>query len=77
MTIKEALFKAEDLTIKTWALAGLAQAVNEAIYRGEFAPEAYEGAMFQLVRMAVEVSDETQVAIDGLFAAIKENNGSK
>lgn len=70
MTIKEAVFKAEDLTIKTWTLASMVQAVNEALYRGGFSAEAYEGAMFQLVQAAAAIRDETQEAIDDLFAAL-------
>lgn len=71
MPIKDAVFKTEDLVVKTWSLASMALAVSEAIYRGNFSASSYEGAMFQLVQTAAEVRDETQEAVDDLFAAMR------
>ena len=73
MSIKDAVFNAEDLVIRTWEVASLALSIQEGIYYGMFAVEHYEGAMNVLVEKAEAVSKQANEAINGLFDAVREN----
>lgn len=46
-------------------------AIQEAIYRGTFSVEAYQGAMSALVAKAEAVRDQTQQAVDELTSAYR------
>ena len=71
MSMKKAVAKAEDLVPSVWELASMALAIQEAIYRGTFSVEAYQGAMSALVAKAEAVRDQTQQAVDELTSAYR------
>ena len=71
MSMKQAVGKAEDLVPGVWELASMALAIQEAIYRGTFSVEAYQGAMSALVAKAEAVRDQTQAAVDELTNAYR------
>ena len=71
MTMKKAVAQAEDLVPGVWELASMALAIQEAIYRGTFSVEAYQGAMSALVAKAEAVRDQTQTAVDELTSAYR------
>lgn len=71
MSMKKAVAKAEDLVPGVWELASMALAIQEAIYRGTFSVEAYQGAMSALVAKAEAVRDQTQAAVDELTSAYR------
>lgn len=75
MTVKEIAFKHEDLAMKTWSLASTVVALNEALFQGGYAASTYEGAFYQLVLTAHDISCSTQALIDDLFAALRESEG--
>ena len=60
--LKKAVGKAEDLVPGVWELASMALAIQEAIYRGTFSVEAYQGAMSALVAKAEAVRAEVRKA---------------
>ena len=49
----------------------MALAIQEAIYRGTFSADAYQGAMSALVAKAEAVRDQTQAAVDELTSAYR------
>lgn len=69
--IMEAVSTAEDLVVGTWEVASQALAVQEAIYRGTFSVEAYQGSMSALVAKAEAVRNQTQQAVDELTSAYR------
>ena len=69
--LKKAVGKAEDLVPGVWELASMALAIQEAIYRGTFSADAYQGAMSALVAKAEAVRDQTQTAVDELTSAYR------
>ena len=69
--LKKAVGKAEDLVPGVGELASMALAIQEAIYRGTFSVEAYQGAMSALVAKAEAVRDQTQQAVDELTSAYR------
>lgn len=71
MTTKEIAFRSEDLGLKTWALASVTLALNEALYHGTFGASEYEGAMYLLIQMTQEVSEEANAITESLFATLK------
>lgn len=71
MSMKQAVRKVEDLGPQAWELASMALAIQEAIYRGTFSVEAYQGAMSALVAKAEAVRDQTQTAVDDLTSAYR------
>ena len=75
MSMKKAVAKAEDLVPGVWELASMALAIQEAIYRGTFSVEAYQGAMSALVAKAEAVRDQTQAAVDELTSAYRQIAG--
>lgn len=76
MSIKDIAFKAEDLDTKTWSLAGLVRALNDAIYNGTFERSAYEGAFFTLSMMAQQIDEEAKALTSALFAAFRAESSS-
>lgn len=71
MSMKQAVRQVEDLGPQAWELASMALAIQEAIYRGTFSVEAYQGAMSALVAKAEAVRDQTQQAVDELTSAYR------
>ena len=71
MSMKQAVGKVEDLAPQAWELASMALAIQEAIYRGTFSVEAYQGAMSALVAKAEAVRDQTQQTVDELTSAYR------
>lgn len=69
--LKKAVGKVEDLGPQAWELASMALAIQEAIYRGTFSADAYQGAMSALVAKAEAVRDQTQAAVDELTSAYR------
>ena len=69
--VKKAAGKGEDLVPGVGELASMALAIQEAIYRGTFSADAYQGAMSALVAKAEAVRDQTQQAVDELTSAYR------
>lgn len=77
MTVREISFNSEDTGMKAWQVASLAAAINEAIFRGSYDVETYEGALFTLVCLAGELQTEVRALTDNLFEALGNENKSE
>lgn len=61
----------EDISIGLRNLTGLGLAVYDALYRGTFTPEAYEGAVFILTQEIQRISDATDKIVNEMYEELK------
>lgn len=61
----------EDISVGLKNLTGLCYAVYEALYRGAFTPDAYEGAVFILLQETQRLSDLSEVIVTKMFESQK------
>lgn len=61
----------EDIAIGLKNLTGLSYAVYEALYRGAFSPDTYEGAVYILLQEAQRLSDASERLILKMFDSQK------
>lgn len=61
----------EDISIGLKNITGLCYAVYEALYRGAFTPDTYEGAVFILLQETQRLSDLAEEVAKNLFEEIR------
>lgn len=77
MSIMDAIMRAEDLVTSTRDVASLALTVQEVLDHGYFAHDSYVGAINVLVEKSEAVRDQANAAIEGLYQAMRDHNGSQ
>ena len=65
--------KVEDIGIGLKNLTGLGYAVYDALYRGTFTPDTYEGAVFILIQEAQRLSDITDKVVNEMYGEMKND----
>lgn len=73
MTVKEIAFELENLQIEAEKIDSLQNALFSAIYRGEFAPETYEGAFIALGELTFATKNRLDEVGKELFKIVKKD----
>ena len=67
MTIRDFASKVEDIAISLWGLSSLVVALQDAMFRGTWAPQTYEGAMYALQESIEKVEADARNMADQLY----------